>query len=119
MGGDVPVRDEGGVFEVAIGDVPCGVVVGGDATLHVGGECGAPEDGRLVVSEEDTSHAGLAGVSCAQHHGLVGDDLAELSGPSRHVLDEPLELVEAVADRARDADAAGGAMREGELERAE
>ena len=59
---DIGPRQEGGLFQVAVGEVPGRVVPGDQSGLDVGGKRFPPEDGRMAGGKQDSSHAGLGSV---------------------------------------------------------
>jgi hypothetical protein len=118
-GGHIGVAHQPGLLEVAVGQVAGGVGVGDHAAGNVPRELGAPEDGGVVVGEEDPTHARRARVDSTKDGWCVGDELGEMSGPRGEVGRQGLEVLQVVADVAREADAVALGVLDPELESAE
>jgi hypothetical protein len=74
-GHDVELCEHGGLFEVAVGDLPAGVGDGHDGGLDVGREGVTPVVRGPVGPVEDTAHADFGRVCGAEGQGALRHDL--------------------------------------------
>ena len=102
---DLRLGQDARLFQITVSDVAGRVVVRDQAALNVGWKGSSPEDGVVVGSERDTTHAGMTRVNGPQKNGSVGDDFAQASGAVHEALGEAFEVVKMVRDVASDADA--------------
>ncbi len=116
---DVRSRDQGGLFEVAVGEVPVGVGGGDHARLALGGEGCPPDEWGVTVDEDDTAHAWLGGVNGLEGRRFFGKDLGEAGRSRAEVLSEAFEVIKVVPDEGGDADAVGFGFGDAQLEGAE
>ena len=105
VGGYVSLSEHCCLFEVTVGEVTVGVVEGHQALLEAFGEAFTPKDGPVVLGEEHTSHANLAGINRPKDAWVVWDDLAQSCGPIHQAAGEPLEVCQVVAYVLGDLDA--------------
>jgi hypothetical protein len=95
---DVRLSQDARLLEVAVGDVPVGVVERHDAVLDVRGKGGAPKDRRLSLGEEHPAHADLGGIHRPDDRGVVRDELGEACGARGEAVGQEFELVQMVAE---------------------
>ena len=108
LGGDVGTREEGGLFKVAVGEVPVGVVEGDDPPLDLRREGHAPQHGPVALGEQDPSHSGLGGVDSLEGRRVLVYHFGYAGWTGAEVLGEALEVVEVVPDVPGDLDPAFG-----------
>ena len=116
MGHDVGSGQHGRLLQVAVSEVPLRIVSGYDPGLDVGGERCPPEEGRLLLGENDTPHSHDGCIIRTDDRGLFWDHLRYAGGPGAQVVCEALEVVEVGSDVLGDFDAPVPRLRESQLE---
>ena len=79
-GHDVELTRDACLLQVAVCELPLGVVLGDDLPLDVGRELLSPEVRLALVTEEHPPHARQGSVIGAQVGGFLRDDLREARG---------------------------------------
>ena len=95
----VNLREESGVFQVAVRNVPSRSVRGYESPLDICGKRVSPNMGRPGRIVEDPAHAGLGSIGGAQHGGFLRDDFGDASGAVTQASSESSEGVEAVTHK--------------------
>lgn len=78
---DIKLRENGGLFQVAVGDMASGVFCGDQGSLDVHRKGVTPVVALAMVVEEETTHAGPGCVRGTQEGWGLWDQLGEVSGP--------------------------------------
>lgn len=95
---DVKLGQEGSLLQVAVGDVAREVVGGHEGVLHVLRERKAPVEALPGVVEVNAAHARTCGVSGAEQHGVLGNQLRQVSGACAEAGGEACEGIDVAAD---------------------
>ena len=103
--GDIRLGEDPRLLQVAVGDVPLGVVEGDDAPLEVVGEGGTPEQGCLVLGEEHPAHANFGSVYSSDNRRVVRDEFGEARGPVGDTEGQAFEVAKVVTEVGGDAHA--------------
>jgi hypothetical protein len=103
LGGDVGACDEGGLFEVAVGEIAVRVGGGDDAGLDVRWKGDPPDQRGMSVDEDNPAHTGFGGIDRLKSGGLLGEELGEACWAGAEVLREAFEVIQVVADELGDA----------------
>ena len=119
VGHDIQVAQEGGLLQIAVGDVAGGVGGGDQGSLDVGREGVPPVITLAGVVEIHAAHAGPGCVSGAQQGGLLGDQFGQVGGARAQASSEATKGVEVAAHEGGDADPVVRGLVLGDLERAE
>jgi len=77
---DVALGHNGGLFEIAVGDSPVGVLGGDESVLNHGGKWVAPDVASSGTVKEVAAHAGSRGICSAEVGRVLGDQLGEVRG---------------------------------------
>ena len=117
--GDICLGEDPRLLQVAVGDVPLGVVEGDDAPLDVVGEGGAPEQGCLVLGEEYPAHAHFGSVHRTDGRRVVRDEFGKARGPVGDAEGQAFEVAEVVTEVGGDAHSVFVGKFEAELHGAE
>jgi hypothetical protein len=95
--------EEGGLFQVAVCDVPVGVVGGDQGGLHVFRERVAPVETLACVVEVHAAHARPSGIGGPKQRGLLRDQFRQVCGASAQARGQAAKGVDAAADEAVEA----------------
>jgi hypothetical protein len=94
----VELGEDGGMLQVAVGDVAMRIFHGHEGCLHVGREGHAPVVSVAAVVEVDTAHASAGGVRSTEEGWQLGHQLGQVSGTRAEAGSKAGEGIEVAAN---------------------
>jgi hypothetical protein len=87
------VGDEASKFEVAIGEITAGILIGNKSGLDVRGERGPPQEWRGAVDKPHAAHARFGSIDSTNARGKVGNNFRQPGGAKVEIGSESLEII--------------------------
>jgi hypothetical protein len=80
LGQDILVGNDASKFEVTVGEVTTGIVIGNKAGLYMSGKGGAPQERRGAVNKPHAAHARFGGIDGTNARGKVRNNFRQAGG---------------------------------------
>jgi hypothetical protein len=80
LGQDILVGNDASKFEVTVGEVTTGIVIGNKAGLYMSRKGGAPQERRGAVNKPHAAHARFGGIDGTNARGKVGNNFRQAGG---------------------------------------
>ena len=99
-----------------VGDGSGGVCIGDEVGSNVGGELSSPQDRRVLVGENGTSHAGFGCINRAKDGGMGGNDFLDVSRSLVELGGQVADVIEKIMLGLAEGNSRGFLMTEGFLQ---